>query len=263
MRLFLLSGLLIIYSCLHAQKLPAIDESEVSRIEKTLAADNMQGRQVFTTGIEKAAAFITQEFRRAGLKPIPGNQDFTQNFVMMEPEYTNAAMTMGGVPMDKKNLAVFSTESSFTITQDNQYRKIHVKTSAEFGEIVVKYLESDEHVLILVDTSLAGNFNWLANIHMPQFNGTGNHIYVLTSEDPVEYRIEVTQKMRKRNLTNLVGMIPGKSKPDEYVIFSAHYDHLGVGKPDASGDSIYNGANDDASGTTAVIALAGYFSKAR
>ena len=41
----------------------------------------------------------------------------------------------------------------------------------------------------------------------------------------------------------------------KYVIFSAHYDHLGVGKP-MNGDSIYNGANDDASGVTAVIMLA-------
>jgi len=53
-------------------------------------------------------------------------------------------------------------------------------------------------------------------------------------------------------------MIPGKSKKDEYVIFSGHYDHIGVGKP-VEGDSIYNGANDDAAGTTAVIMLAKYF----
>jgi Zn-dependent M28 family amino/carboxypeptidase len=44
------------------------------------------------------------------------------------------------------------------------------------------------------------------------------------------------------------------------VIFSGHYDHLGVGKP-INGDSIYNGANDDAAGTTAVIMLAKYFAK--
>jgi len=56
-----------------------------------------------------------------------------------------------------------------------------------------------------------------------------------------------------------VGILPGKSRPDEYVIFSAHYDHLGIGKPNAQGDSIYNGANDDASGTTAVLMLAKYF----
>jgi Zn-dependent M28 family amino/carboxypeptidase len=56
----------------------------------------------------------------------------------------------------------------------------------------------------------------------------------------------------------VVGILPGKSKKDEYVIFSGHYDHLGIGKP-LNGDSIYNGANDDAAGTTAVIMLAKYF----
>ena len=62
-------------------------------------------------------------------------------------------------------------------------------------------------------------------------------------------------KTSDRTLENVVGMLPGKSKKDEYVIFSAHYDHLGIGKPE-NGDSIYNGANDDASGTTAVIMMA-------
>jgi Zn-dependent M28 family amino/carboxypeptidase len=56
----------------------------------------------------------------------------------------------------------------------------------------------------------------------------------------------------------VAAILPGKSKKDEYVIFSAHYDHLGIGRP-ANGDSIYNGANDDAAGTTAVIMLAKYF----
>jgi Zn-dependent M28 family amino/carboxypeptidase len=64
-------------------------------------------------------------------------------------------------------------------------------------------------------------------------------------------------------LVNVVGVIPGKTKPEEFVVFSAHYDHLGkiLAKP-MEGDSIANGADDDASGTTAVIALANYFKKA-
>jgi Zn-dependent M28 family amino/carboxypeptidase len=65
----------------------------------------------------------------------------------------------------------------------------------------------------------------------------------------------------QRKLANVVGILPGRSKKNEYVIFSGHYDHLGIGTPDSCGDSIYNGANDDASGTTAVIMLARYFSK--
>jgi len=67
-----------------------------------------------------------------------------------------------------------------------------------------------------------------------------------------------SHKTPERTLENVVGILPGKTKKDEYVIFSAHYDHLGVGKPE-NDDSIYNGANDDASGTTAVIMLAKYF----
>jgi len=56
----------------------------------------------------------------------------------------------------------------------------------------------------------------------------------------------------------VVGILPGKSKKNEFVIFSAHYDHLGTGEA-INNDSIYNGANDDASGVTAVISLARYY----
>lgn len=59
-------------------------------------------------------------------------------------------------------------------------------------------------------------------------------------------------------MANVVGVLKGKSKPDEIVVFSGHYDHIGVIKS-VKRDSIANGADDDASGTTAVIALAKYF----
>ena len=149
MRFYLLSGLLLVTFCVRSQTMPAISESEVFRIEKILASDDMKGRQVFTAGIEKAADFITKEFREAGLKPLPGQKDYRQTFEMEDAESSDIAVTTVG---------------------------------------------------------------------------------------------------KTKMLTNLVGMIPGISKPEEYVIFSAHYDHLGAGKPDAKGDSVYNGANDDASG---------------
>jgi Zn-dependent M28 family amino/carboxypeptidase len=56
-------------------------------------------------------------------------------------------------------------------------------------------------------------------------------------------------------------VLPGNSRKNEYVIFSGHYDHLGVARNPTGIDSIYNGANDDAAGTTAVIMLANYFKK--
>ena len=69
------------------------------------------------------------------------------------------------------------------------------------------------------------------------------------------YRQEFDVKGKVAN--NVIGILPGKSKPDEYVIFSAHYDHLGMANE--GDDRIYNGANDDASGVTAVVMLAKYF----
>ena len=60
---------------------------------------------------------------------------------------------------------------------------------------------------------------------------------------------------------NVVGILEG-SDPElknTYVVYSAHMDHVGVGRPDAKGDSIYNGADDDASGTSAVMEIAEAF----
>ena len=58
---------------------------------------------------------------------------------------------------------------------------------------------------------------------------------------------------------NVIAKITGSKRPDEYIIYSAHWDHLGVGKPDANGDSIYNGAADNASGTASLLELARAF----
>ena len=59
---------------------------------------------------------------------------------------------------------------------------------------------------------------------------------------------------------NVIGLLPGKKYPDETVIYSAHWDHLGVGKPDANGDKIYNGAVDNATGISQLIEQARRFS---
>lgn len=58
---------------------------------------------------------------------------------------------------------------------------------------------------------------------------------------------------------NVVATIPGTQKADECIVYSAHWDHFGVSKPDAKGDSIYNGAVDNASGTAALLELARVF----
>lgn len=85
----------------------------------------------------------------------------------------------------------------------------------------------------------------------------------LTTYDTLQtYRqtFTFTNRRTKEEITtsNIIGVLEGKSKKDEYVVISAHYDHLGM-KKEGEGDLIYNGANDDASGVTGVLTLAEYF----
>lgn len=121
-----------------------VQKEEVKRIEEELSSDKMQGREIFTSGIDSASIFIEKEFKKVGLS----------------------------------------------------------------------------------------NYGDLKN-----------------------YRQEFVAKGKQAN--NVIGILPGRSRPNEFVIFSAHYDHLGV--KDSGDDKVYNGANDDASGVTAVITLAKYF----
>ena len=55
---------------------------------------------------------------------------------------------------------------------------------------------------------------------------------------------------------NVVARLEGSTHPDETIIYSGHWDHIGVGEPDARGDRIFNGAMDNASGTAALVELA-------
>ena len=59
---------------------PEVSEKNVSRIIETLSADQMKGRHAFDEEIEHAAAFISSEFEQIGLSPLPGNDDFLQEF---------------------------------------------------------------------------------------------------------------------------------------------------------------------------------------
>ena len=58
---------------------------------------------------------------------------------------------------------------------------------------------------------------------------------------------------------NVIAKITGTKHPDEYIVYTAHWDHLGVGKPDSRGDTIYNGAIDNASGSAALLEMARAF----
>ncbi|ASU32923.1 M28 family metallopeptidase [Mucilaginibacter xinganensis] len=78
---------------------------------------------------------------------------------------------------------------------------------------------------------------------------------------PLNQTINLSVKTRLKYSTshNVIAVLKGSTTPGECVIYTAHWDHLGIGKPDAKGDSIYNGAVDNASGVAAVLNVAKAF----
>jgi Zn-dependent M28 family amino/carboxypeptidase len=82
---------------------------------------------------------------------------------------------------------------------------------------------------------------------------------------PVELGGQVSfvlqQQLRDVDSRNVVAKLEGGRRPDEYIVYTAHWDHLGIGPPDATGDSIYNGALDNASGTAKLLEIAEAYTK--
>lgn len=70
--------------------------------------------------------------------------------------------------------------------------------------------------------------------------------------------VSIENSLRFSESRNVVAVLPGKTKPDEYLIYMGHWDHFGV-DPSIEGDQIYNGALDNATGTSGLIALAKAF----
>ncbi len=260
MKRIVLSGLFIVTTFfVFAQNIDAIiNAKEVERIEKVLSADDMMGRKTFSPYIDKAADFIADEFKKAGLQTLNNSSSYKQDFVMVTPKLTSASCTFDGEEVDVKNVIVVTCQSGFFINEKSSYEKIKLDAGKNLNAEAQKFVRSGKNYLVLVDTSYSRNFNRLNNIKRQLFKIENSVVFVLTTANPSTFIVEARHEITEQKLANVVGILPGKSQKDEYVVFSAHYDHIGVGKP-VDGDSIYNGANDDAAGTTAVIMLAKYF----
>jgi hypothetical protein len=244
-----------------------ITPSEVTRIEKVLSADDMQGRRTFTPGIDKASAFIESEFKGIGLQTFNGAANFRQEFFMTESKAVSSKITIDGAAINNSQIVTFSYQPQVSLTEKSDITVVRINKGDNIGQKFNEYYNSTKSLLVLVDASfnkIQGNIQHIDRITA---NPGGNTIlFVFGVSEATTFTIDLTNTIAKKALNNVVGVLPGKSKPGEYVIFSGHYDHLGVGSPqegmphDAT-DSIYNGANDDAAGSTAVIMLAKYFKK--
>lgn len=256
----LTSGILFIRLFVFAQDIDKIiNPAEVERIEKILSADAMEGRAVFTPSIERAADFIQQEFKTIGLQTATQGGNYLQEFYLSKSRLVSAKVNLDGKVVNPDKLLVITSNPSININQDSGYTKVFIKAGDNFREQAFKYIQSDKNYLVFTDTIFAKDIAGISGRLGVRFSRQANTIFILSGDNPSKFVIDIKEEITKLKLANVVGILPGKSREKEYVIFSGHYDHLGIGLPDAKGDSIYNGANDDASGTTAVIMLAKYF----
>lgn len=241
-----------------------INAKEVERIEKILSADDMQGRRAFTPAADKAAAFIAEEFKKTGLSTLNVTGTYLQSFAMIKAKFISATCTFDGAAVETKNVIAVTSKPELSITETSGFQKVQIAAGANFFGEARKYAQSGKNYVVIVDTSFAKNFGRLTGLKNSMFKSETSVVFVLSATNPSSYAITAKHEITEQKLANIVGVLPGKSKPTEYVIFSGHYDHLGVGSPREGEkhddkDSIYNGANDDAAGTTAVIMLAKYY----
>jgi hypothetical protein len=239
-----------------------IDQKDVERLIATLSDDNMQGRAIFTPGIDKAATFIEGEFKIAGLQPLTGETGFRQNIPMKRTIVGKTVVNINMSSVSSAN-AYAVASASFSWSNDADVQVVKETADKNYQQDVRAVAMSGKKTIVLVDPAFETQFK--AGRDRAKSGGRAGAqpvVYVLGKIDDNirSFEVNCTVKSEDVPLFNVVGMIPGKSKPDEFVVFSGHYDHLGV-KPGMKPDSIFNGADDDASGTTAVIELAKYYKK--
>ena len=237
----------------------ATSVKEVERIETTLASDEMRGRKAGTPDIDKAANFIADEFKKTGLQPLQGDS-YLQDFIMLRPKLKELKLKMEGTDVDMKNIIVITSQADLSIDEKSGYEFASIKAGDNLFTKAIGLNQAGKNIIVMVDTSFTKQFPRLTFLKRQVLKSNTNIVFILGNTIPKDFKIKADHSFEETKFANVVGVLPGKSKKNEYVIFAAHYDHLGIGKPSAN-DSIYNGANDDAAGTTAVIMLADYFKK--
>ncbi|HAW80885.1 MAG TPA: hypothetical protein DCX27_14935 [Balneola sp.] len=263
MRFFLIPIILILIQC---QSQPyEFSESSSSEILKTLSSDEMRGRQAFTEDIDKAAEFINEQFKEIDLDKLDSESDYLQNFEVLSIRAVNADVEIEGVQVSAENYFVLGDTSTIEWAETNEIKTEHIAAGENFQQRFNEIRSMDVEAFVFVDQSHENTFRR----YQPFFSRasrtfpddqSSNKIFALTSKSQQSsFSAYVTKEYDFLELANVVGKIEGNRK-DEYVVFSAHYDHIGIRQPNtANADSIANGANDNASGTTAVIELAKYF----
>jgi len=247
-----------------------ITKDYVDGLIKTLSSDDMQGRGTFTPGIDKAATFIEGEFKKIGLQPLKGASGYRQTFYKYQLKPSLTEVSVDGKTIEPEKVVVVGNHAE-ALSFDNTNSDGWIKMDPEkpFMDQYRAIIRNKKKQLVLVDVKFVDVFKRIkaylesgSVLDEKDLKESSSALVFVLDQDTVanNFKVNLKNSVNKMPLFNVAGMIPGKSKAKELVIFSGHYDHLGI-LPAVDQDSIANGADDDASGTTAMIALAKYYKK--
>ncbi len=255
--------------------------------EDFLASDILQGRGSATRDEGIAATYVASEFESYGLKPAPGIDGFVQKVEVESPELDgHSTLSADGLatPLEEgRDFYVISTSGE---TAHAPLKKIAsadpkgaerdsatlVTASGSTVQQIFSLSRSGAAILLVNDTPALKNFFEQAlggrtqvKVRLKGAPVERTSIVVVTGDAEAQLaklndgtQITLTFKNEPtapRFTYNAVGYLPGINPKAGTLLITAHLDHLGIGKP-INGDAIYNGADDDASGTTAVLELA-------
>ncbi len=257
------------------------DLSYARQIVQVLAAPEMYGRGYQHDGDRKAAAFIREEFRKHGLQPV--GEDYFQPVIFPVNSITGRTYCA----IDGKELIPGSDYyiSARTKGTEGTYTLVWVDHEKLKKKRQVKRLvrtNHREHVMVIdprvvEDTAMKGLYQSIFWNNLLKAGGMirlqdkpGWHISDSGAEsDYLVLTIRKDKLSRKSRQVavrfnshfepcyesnNVIAMVEGKEYPDSFIVFTAHYDHLGM-----MGDVVIPGANDNASGTAMILDLARHY----
>lgn len=242
---------------------PQIDQATIERILSALSADEMMGREAFTPAADMAAEFVAAEFSSIGLDFFGDLTEFQQQFPVYSLTVESSRVAIDGRAIPAERVAIAASAPSFSWTTDDNVHVVIVGKSDEPMQALNSARRSDTNTLVLFNSAHEQMFARIRQFmagpsRTLDIDGGTSTVYVLSDVTATpSFQVDVTATVDEVYLSNVVGTIPGK-RSDEYVLFGAHHDHIGI-LPPVNGDSIANGANDNASGVTAVIEFARYF----
>jgi Peptidase family M28 len=252
------------------------DRANVERLERSLAHDSMEGRGTAMPGSTKAARFLASEMKKVGLVSA-GDSGFFQRVPMFmplpRPADTSVAMRGGNVPANgaggggpggRAGVRVITAprapDPESCQPRDARGVSLYPGQKAAYDSLSRIYQARFARGDTIDSLPVGGRGRGGGGGRGGQTPATMRPTRLPSLAD-----LDTVPLERRRNAVNVVGMIPGSDPvlKNEVVLVLSHYDHLGMRTPAVpGGDSVYNGADDDAAGTVAVLEIARLLKKA-